>query len=321
MRAQGGFSLIELSIALAIGAMVVLMTAMLYGSGIKAMNAAENTAMMIDTQSAVVNDIAVSMQRAGLGLNDLSGTQALILSPAQVLPASIADDMVTRTMPAATQAVHQADQLTIRYIAPMDLWDCEGEMALGPRRVRLSDGKMADVDGQVVIERYFIGSDGDGKMALRCDATHYITDEIARDGTRDRRGLGAAFTNAIIDREVSSRDGASRSYQIKSFHENGAVLLSDVEGLWVRLLVQDRDMLRLMPIDAYEALTQPLPIIGVKLAVLARAPFADEQPASDTINIMGQELTFDDGVMRRVFISDVRFDNVADLSIRQVGAP
>lgn len=58
------------------------------------------------------------------------------------------------------------------------MYDCEGKLALGPRRVKVG-GVLEAIDGQIVIERFYLRAPNSKKpteLSLYCDAGKYITE-------------------------------------------------------------------------------------------------------------------------------------------------
>ncbi|MFB6348013.1 PilW family protein [Moraxella sp. ZJ142] len=320
---EQGFSLLELVVALAIGAMIVLMTVSLYASSLHRATDMHNTATVMDKEIHGIAAMSEQLRLAGLGMMD-SWPQAVLINAGQLAALTdgsgspISPKQLTQAAytPATIKNLPASDQLTVQYTAPADMWDCEGNLALGRRRVRLTDGTLAWVDGQVIIERYFVQREDDGTTALRCDAARYITDAIERDGTRDRRG-GSIYINAIIDERVNDnkadrtdkRLNISKSYQLRGGGGLGVVLVPNIDGFWVRLTVADRDKIYQLPIDQY----QNQPIVGVSLLVLNRAAFAinHSQKIQDSIKIFGQAFTLPkDNLPRQLNQIDVAFVNV-----------
>ncbi|MFA9485758.1 MULTISPECIES: PilW family protein [unclassified Moraxella] len=275
-----GLSLLEMMIALLIASMVVLMVAQAYVMSLNGIVAQENLTYRLQHQIFGVQGLTESLRLAGLGIDDkvLSqpNPQGVLVHIDQLSHQSHSVSNLARYLsradvqPKNNRTTMPTHQLTIIYRAPQDMWDCEGEMALGPRNARLKGGKMRHIEGQVVIERYFV-QNNDGVMNLRCDAARFVPESITRDGTRDRRlGRGSsAYIKAIIDTESSSKAANT----IIGVGSQGDVIASHVEGLWVEVGVASQDGIRFMPITEYaNHANQDEPIVMMNVAFLGYSP-------------------------------------------------
>lgn len=321
MNAERGLTLLELVVALAIGTLVVLTAAAMYAQSLKIATWADNTAILMDKQLYGVAGLVEQLRLAGLGIDD-DYAQAVLIDPAQLTGltqggSALSTRFLTQANHGqATQGMTASDKLTIRYVAPMDMYDCEGDLVLGPRRVRLTNGELVMVDGQVVIESYFVSSDDDG-LALRCDAARYITDSIERDGSRDRRG--SMYTNAVIDEQVKShlknQPAIRKPYQLKGAgtqNRAGTVIMSDIDGFWVQLLTMQAGKIRQISIDDYRNQPTKTPIIGIKFAIISRAKSdLSVDKSSKLVQIFAKPVRLPaDGIARRLHTADVMFVNV-----------
>lgn len=282
MKAERGFSLIEMLVVLLIGMLIVLMAGQVYVMSMRHALSQERMANGMNQQIFGIEPITSHLRLAGLGINEMVlaevAPQGILVKEAQLSKQNHQTTSISRYL---TRIDHTnkksyvslpSEQLTIIYRAPQDMWDCEGEIALGPRRVRLSNGEMAQVDGQVVIERYFVQHD-DGVMNLRCDGARFVPERIVRDGTRDRRfeRASTSFINAIIDADAK---GVQRANTIRGFGgsspSQGEIVASNVEGLWVQFGVQTTEGMRWMNLSEY--LTQPMsPIVMMNVAILSHS--------------------------------------------------
>lgn len=305
-RYQMGVSMIELMLALAIGSFVVMLAVKLYADGNRLLSRAQVSSVQVDTASAV-DDIGKGIMLAGLGM-PIGAGQAVLLSQPATLPQM---EMAWLSRSSTTQATppYRSDQLTIQYRAPMDMWDCEGAIALGPRQARLDDGQLVRVDGQVVIERYFIDREEDGSFALRCDAARYITEAIQRDSTRDRRGAGSAVMSAIIDEAVPSRQGVKKPYQLQGLGDRGVVLLNDIDGLWVRYVVDETGVLSVNDAAVVKQKADAR-IIGVQLTMLQKSANHSNDTARP-ITVANETIQGISSSSHRLWLRDVHFVNVS----------
>lgn len=267
MKSNLGFSLLEMLVAILIGSMVVLMGAGLYATFVKYSIRHQDLGRFIDHRSDLL-EIGQHITLAGLGVAD-----GILIAPNQLGQLRIergnAQQIISQhqTLPSHTQ--RPSDQLSIHYTAPEDMWDCEGRLVLGSRQVRLGDGRLAMIDGQRVIERYFVQKEDDGTLALRCNAIHYVVDEIHRDGTRDKKGLGIAHQHAIIDEQNDARK-VKRAWSPEGLGEKGSVLMSDIGGFWVRLSVQTNQGIQSVLLDEYRRHYPSVQPVAIELVLMSR---------------------------------------------------
>ena len=316
-QAQLGFGLLELVVVLLIGSLVVMLAVTMYGTGIKQLGNAHNSATWIDTDLHGVQALSAQLRMAGHGMHDAMPS-AVVVHPQQVAQLRhqagvISDKLLSKqAIGASGQGVAMAsDQLVIWYVAPMDMWDCEGNAVLGARRARLQDGTMATVAGQVVIERYFVNSEDDGSLSLRCDSARFVTDDIQRDGTRDRRGIGSALMNAIIDAQVG-KSGVSSANTVQGFGGSGEILIANIDGFWVRFLINHDDNIRQLSIRDYQALPAYPQVAGFELAILAKAPVATQsatQTAMQSFKLFGETVRITDNQPRRLYQTTILLPN------------
>lgn len=299
MKYVCGFTLIEMMVALSIGVMIAFLAGQLYVLSISTAMSQERAAQQINIPSFVLPNIVSNVRLAGLGIDGavlnnpnpigvlIDGTQLLGKS----VPYNIERYLTSTFKMNDTDRTNiPSEQLTIIYRAPQDMWDCEGNIALGPRRARLENGKMVRVDGQVVIERYFVQADH-GIMNLRCDAAHFIPENIRRDSTRDRKfsQSSSSFLNAIIDAKAKITKKANVIYGLGG---QGEIIASHVEGLWIQLGVKMSDGVRLMTIDDYQKLGSRKPIVMINLALLGRSsvPLPQNQVSEHSFDVFGKIL-------------------------------
>lgn len=315
-----GFSLLELVVVVAIMSLVLLAVGGLYLSVFRQQSTQIATKDAIEGSAFMVQSVAPNIRLAGLDTRSVFGDDVAVLMFDEQIKhlkhenKPIAGEYLTRSgrtrpaLPSPTTLKH-SDQLTIVYRAAQDMWNCEGEMVLGPRRVRLTSGQMQDVLGQVVIERYFVAQ-GESGWALRCDAGKFVPESILRDGTRDRRGQGAGvFVGAVIDQEVGSR--RVKSPNTISGLDKGDEIMPNALGLWVRLGVQTDKGVRFVEIDEYRQSFAHLPIFAVKLAVIGQAQ-GDEQAGE--LQVFGQSvraLASQEHYRHQVYHMDILFRNIA----------
>lgn len=312
-QAQLGFGLLELVVALLIGSLVVMLAVTMYGTGIKQLGNAHNNATWIDADLHGVQALSAQLRMAGHGMHDAMPS-AVVVHPQQVAQLRHQTGGIPNTLlsqhgvqVSGAGVAMASDQLTIWYVAPMDMWDCEGNLALGARRARLKDNQMATVTGQVVIERYFVQAEEDGSLSLRCDAARYVTDDIQRDGTRDRRGLSSAFTTAIIDAQVG-KSGVSTANTVQGLGGAGEVMIADIDGFWVRLNTAHQSGIRQLSIREYQSATAFPQVVGIELAILVKAPIVIQTDAQ-LFKLFGKAISITDNRPRRLYQLTVPLPN------------
>lgn len=318
---QLGFSLIELLVVLVLILLLSIVMVGVYRTGLDGMVRAQNTATLMDQDTFTVSmNEQLRLAGTGIGLTSQMQPSAVIIHPAQIsmlksqsLPSKwLSQSRHTDASPHLTHL--QSDQLTIWYVAPMDLWDCEGDLVLGPRKARLKDGTMAMIDGQVVIERYFVQGESDGTLSLRCDSAHFVMDAIERDSTRDRRGVSASFMTAIIDAAVTGRGEVSQPWVLKDGNTAGEIIIPNIDGFWVRLMVGSLSQppkIAQMRIHEYQSQSDGQSILGVQYAVISRASLVQQGVQATPIKIFGQEILLpDDQLPRRLHTASLYFDSV-----------
>lgn len=294
MKHARGFTLIEMMVALFIGVMIALMAGQLYILSMRTAMSQERAAEEINHQSFVLPNMISNVRLAGLGIDgsvlDRPNPMGVLIDADQLsrqeTPNNI-DRYLTGAsrMARANRTNIPSEQLTIIYRAPQDMWDCEGDIALGPRRARLKGGEMAQMDGQVVIERYFVQMD-DGVMNLSCDAARFVPESIKRDSTRDRKfsQSSTSYINAIIDAD------AKKANVVYGLGGQGVIMASHVEGLWVQLGVKMPDGIRLMTIADYQKSKLHEPIVMINLALLSRSlkPLSDGEASAQSFDVFGK---------------------------------
>lgn len=279
----------EMVMALLVGTLVVLMAMQISVLSVRGALSQERVADDISRQLFATDGLMPNLRLAGLGIDEsvlsYPAPKGILIHNHQLQRQSngvnLSHQLTTTARIKNGHTDLPSDQLTIIYRAPQDMRNCEGEMVLGPRRARLKTGEMGWVDGQVVIERYFV-QHTDGVMSLRCDAAKFITEDIRRDATRDRKFSqgGASFINAIIDEQAKHTKKSHVIYGLGG-RNGGQVMAYHVDGMWVRLGVKTPDGIKLMMISEYDA-NSSLPIVSLDVVWLSHSPMilpADESDA------------------------------------------
>lgn len=220
----------------------------------------------------------------------------------------------------------QSAQLVIQYRAPQDIFDCEGRLARGPRMSNQAGdtlGQTRDaaggsiparmIDGDVVVERYFlrkdtsgvaVGENGARALVLACDAGRY--------GLNDQKQINE---NAI---------------PLQDFGDAGQVLMTRVDHFDIRLGVElAPDRLRYYTVKDYLAIKPPVVggagvarprVVSLQLAVLARAQGKSANQALDanqTYQMLDQEVRISapdssdgkSGYIRKVYGTSIALRN------------
>lgn len=187
----------------------------------------------------------------------------------------------------------QSGQLTIQYRAPQDMYDCEGKLALGPRQVTIGGVKEA-IDGQVVIERFYLKAPDDSKpteLSLYCDAGKYIT-EIMDDYTEQSKPAEDLPTSVDF----------TTNNVVKDFGDAGQEIMTNVDYFDILLSTREGNQLQYYTVKDYLDLDfdkQP-PIVGIKYGLILRSDNAalNEEGPSE-FSVLGKSSTLNDGLSKK----------------------
>ncbi|MGP5118923.1 PilW family protein [Psychrobacter alimentarius] len=203
----------------------------------------------------------------------------------------------------------QSGQLTIQYRAPQDMYDCEGKLALGPRRVTIGGVKEV-IDGQIIIERFYLKAPDASKpteLSLYCDAGKYIT-EIMNDYTEQSRP----------DENLPKSVEFITNNAIRDFGDAGQEIMTHVDYFDILLSTRDGNQLQYYTVEDYLALDfddQP-PIVGIKYGLILRSNNAvlNEEDLSE-FTVLGKTSTLNNGLsqkyLRTVVESYVTLRNIS----------
>lgn len=310
MRQAQGFSLFEVLVAVLIGSTLVLAMMTMYGTSIKRFAYIQSQTDLVDVVSDLP-DLGENLRLTGLGL----GNQGVLVHVDQLPDLTyqgnkIPPQWLSRSYVGTTTNL-PSDQLTISYVAPMDMWDCEGNLVLGPRNVRLKNGKFHTVDGQVVIERYFVAKRS-GDLALYCDAMHYVVDQIDKDSTRNKSSITNAHRNAIIDSESGTKNcSVNKGFTIKNRQQSGEMVMAGIDGFWVHLGIDQGLGIQFVSIKDYQESFMGRPILFLKVAVLHHGKPTQELKEPKSFSVFGQSITPTKDVLlpRRLDILDITLRN------------
>lgn len=187
----------------------------------------------------------------------------------------------------------KSGQLTIQYRAPQDMYDCEGQLALGPREVTIG-GVKEIIDGQIIVERFYLRAPNASKpteLSLYCDAGKYITeimDDYAEQGKPEKNlSQSVLFTtnNAIRD-----------------FGDAGQEIMTHVDYFDILLSTNTSGQSQYYTIKDYLALElekQP-PIVGLKYGLILRSDNAalTDEGLSD-FTLLGKKLTLNSELSKK----------------------
>lgn len=187
----------------------------------------------------------------------------------------------------------KSGQLTIQYRAPQDMYDCEGKLALGPRRVNIGGVKEA-IDGQIIIERFYLKAPNASKpteLSLYCDAGKYIT-EIMDSYTEQSKPDKSLPQSVVFETNNTIRD----------FGDAGQEIVTNVDYFDILLSTSVGGKIQYYTVKDYLALDlnkQP-PIVGLKYGLILRsnnAVLTDEGLSEFTV--LGKKLTLNTGLNKK----------------------
>lgn len=212
----------------------------------------------------------------------------------------------------------KSGQLTIQYRAPQNMYDCEGKLVLGPRRVEVG-GVLEAIDGQVIIERFYLRAPDAAKpteLSLYCDAGKYITEIM--DDYADQ---------SLPDKELPTSVEFTANNIIKDFGDAGAEIITNVDYFDILLTtMKDKALpttadgdntLRYYTVEDYLALDLDIKpaIVGIKYGLILRSENAVLTSASPTeFTVLGKKLnlkTASDNYIRTVVESDITLRNAS----------
>lgn len=160
-----GFTLVELIVALAIGLIVSAAALQLFTGGLMTSRMQDASAELQDSGIFGVEYMARDIRLANYGntnnpvLNSTTPMGGVVLTSGETganLPLKdVSAGLLTKTG-GSSNATGGSDQLTIQFIAPNAMLNCEGQKVEADK---------------YIIQRYFLRQDGaDGNLALACDA-------------------------------------------------------------------------------------------------------------------------------------------------------
>ncbi|GAC1370058.1 MAG: PilW family protein [Aquirhabdus sp.] len=269
-KSVAGFTLIELMISIVLGLLIVAAASQLLVGGLVSSRLQQGAADTQDSGLFGLDYVAKDIRLANYGnpqnliLNDQTPSGGMVLTSAGNLPSVImagggavpsgllthgAGDTASGTtnewqgltkVTVSGASTPQSDQLTIQFLAPAAMANCEGTSVNA---------------GDRVIQRYF----------LRADATDSTALVLACD---------AGSVSAAIDANPSATPPvAAVAPTISNFGDAGQVVMQRVEHMHILLGTQDGVNWRYYTVNQYMALTTtPKPQIkSIQMSVLVRS--------------------------------------------------
>ena len=280
-KRQSGFTLVELMISLVLGLLISAAVMQIYLANVRSATLQEAGSSIIDSNVFGIPVIEEHIRLANLGLagtvNDTSEGSGIVLTQTGNLKgiklngnADVPLALLTNTgdvtavgtgnqWSAKTATNTPSGQLTIQFRAPQNMYDCEGNLALGPREVNINKVKKI-IDGQIVIERYYLHAQDASKpnqLSLYCDAGKYITEDMDK---YSEQGQAGSPSTVLSDKNI-----------IKDFGDKGIAIVEQMDYFDVLLGTRDGGNIRYYTVKQYkDSLSKP-EIISVKIGGVIRS--------------------------------------------------
>lgn len=301
-KIQQGFTLVELMISLVLGLLISAAVMQVYMANVRSVTLQDAGSSLIDSNVFGIPIIEDHIRLANLGLagevNDTSEGSGIVLTETGNLKGIKLVDgktiplvLLTNTgdvtpvgkddqWTAKTATNTPSGQLTIQFRAPQDMYDCEGNLALGPREVSLNKVKKI-IDGQIIIERYYLNAQDSSKpnqLSLYCDAGKYITedmDKYADQGRADK--LSTVFLNKNL---------------IKDFGDKGQVIIQNMDYFDILLGTKDDNNIRYYTVKQYKDLVKKPEIISAKIGGIIRSNnVVQTSELNNKFSVFGKSIT------------------------------
>lgn len=305
-KIQQGFTLVELMISLVLGLLISAAVMQVYMANVKSVTLQDAGSSLIDSNVFGIPIIEDHIRLANLGLagevNDTSEGSGIVLTETGNLKGIKLVDgkaiplvLLTNTgdvtevgtgdqWAAKTATNTPSGQLTIQFRAPQDMYDCEGNLALGPREVSLNKVKKI-IDGQIIIERYYLNAQDSSKpnqLSLYCDAGKYITedmDKYADQGRVDKPSTVLANKNII-----------------KDFGNKGEVLIENMDYFDILLGTKDSNGIRYYTVKQYKDLGSKPEVISIKVGGIIRSNnVVQTSELNNEFSVFGKNITLKAG--------------------------
>ena len=301
-KIQQGFTLVELMISLVLGLLISAAVMQVYMANVRSVTLQDAGSSLIDSNVFGIPIIEDHIRLANLGLagevNDTSEGSGIVLTETGNLKGIKLIDgktiplvLLTNTgdvtpvgkddqWTAKTATNTPSGQLTIQFRAPQDMYDCEGNLALGPREVSLNKVKKI-IDGQIIIERYYLNAQDSSKpnqLSLYCDAGKYITedmDKYADQGRADK--LSTVFLNKNL---------------VRDFGDKGQVIIKNIDYFDILLGTKDKDVIRYYTVKQYKDLVKKPEIISAKIGGIIRSNnVVQTSELNNKFSVFGKSIT------------------------------
>ena len=303
-RIQKGFTLVELMISLVLGLLISAAVMQVYMANVRSVTLQDAGSSLIDSNVFGIPIIEDHIRLANLGLaaevNDTSEGSGIVLTQTgnlkdimlsgNVVPLALLTNTGDVTAvgtgnqwTAKTATNTPSGQLTIQFRAPQDMYDCEGDLALGPREVSLNKVKKI-IDGQIIIERYYLNAEDPSKpkqLSLYCDAGKYITedmDEYADQGRADKPSTVLTGKNII-----------------KGFGDKGQVIIQNMDYFDILLGTKDdNDIIRYYTVQQYKALVSKPEVVSIKIGGIIRSNnVVQTSELNNKFSVFGKSITLE----------------------------
>ncbi len=301
-KIQQGFTLVELMISLVLGLLISAAVMQVYMANVRSVTLQDAGSSLIDANIFGIPIIEDHIRLANLGLagkvNDTSEGSGIVLTETNNLKGiklidgktiplvlltntgDVTDVGIGDQWTAKTATNTPSGQLTIQFRAPQDMYDCEGNLALGPREVSLNKVKNI-IDGQIVIERYYLNAQDSSKpnqLSLYCDAGKYIIedmDEYSDQGRADK--LSTVLENKNL---------------VKDFGDKGQVIIQNVDYFDILLGTKDSNNIRYYTVQQYKALVSKPDVISLKIGGIIRSNnVVQTSELNNTFSVFGKSIT------------------------------
>lgn len=274
-KRQSGFTLVELMISLVLGLLISAAVMQIYLANVRSATLQEAGSSLIDSNVFGIPVIEEHIRLANLGLagtvNDTSEGSGIVLTQTGNLKgiklsgnADVPLALLTNTgdvtavgtgdqWSAKTATNTPSGQLTIQFRAPQNMYDCEGNLALGPREVSVNKVKKI-IDGQIIIERYYLHAQDISKsnqLSLYCDAGKYITEDI--------------------DKEDQASTVLTEKNVIRDFGDKGIAIVQQMDYFDILLGTKDGSTIRYYTVKQYKESVSKPEIISVKIGGVIRS--------------------------------------------------
>ena len=301
-KIQQGFTLVELMISLVLGLLISAAVMQVYMANVKSVTLQDAGSSLIDSNVFGIPIIEDHIRLANLGLagevNDTSEGSGIVLTETgnlkgiklidgktiplvlltntgDVIPVGKDDQWTAKT---ATNT--PSGQLTIQFRAPQDMYDCEGNLALGPREISLNKVKKI-IDGQIIIERYYLNAQDSSKpnqLSLYCDAGKYITEDM---DTYEDQGRADKPATVLEDKNL-----------IRDFGDKGQVIIQNIDYFDILLGTKDKDVIRYYTVKQYKDLVKKPEIISAKIGGIIRSNnVVQTSELNNTFSVFGKNIT------------------------------